>query len=117
MGPRGKELLAVVEFGSRPQGRLLIPHRQFINNTLVRVCIGMRSFPFTLILNSPPPLSPYTPTTNVAIRAQSIHPSIHRQAGTTLGVIPELSRAISFFTFGQATNTDRMQDRCALPVV
>ena len=46
-----------------------------------------------------------------------IHPSIHRQAGTTLGVIPELSRAISFFTFGQATNTDRMQDRCALPVV
>ena len=72
---------------------------------------------YTDLKLAPPALSPYTPTTNVAIRAQSIHPSIHRQAGTTLGVIPELSRAISFFTFGQATNTDRMQDRCALPVV
>jgi hypothetical protein len=31
-----QKLLAIVEFGSRPQGRL-IPHRQFINNTLVLV--------------------------------------------------------------------------------
>ena len=77
MGPRGKELLAVVEFGSRPQGRLLIPHRQFINNTLVRVCIGMRSFPFTLILNSPPPLSLSLHPDDERCHPGPIHPSIH----------------------------------------
>ena len=78
MGPRGKELLAVVEFGSRPQGRLLIPHRQFINNTLVRVCIGMRRLPIYTDLKLAPPPSLPTPRRRTLPSGPnpSIHPSI-----------------------------------------
>jgi hypothetical protein len=93
---RQKNVLAIVEFGSRPQGRL-IPHRQFINNTLVLVDIR-DSFPFT----DPPTVSSLSLSLYSTIRYHPGNPSIHPspgQAGTILGVIPELSRVISFFTF------------------